>query len=382
MARPRTGTIHYRDGKLFARIDYTDSAGKRRSKEKRVRTKTEGRAVIASFIRELEDHGSESLNAIGTTFNDLADHLEKHYLIPPEYVNGRKVAGKRSYKDDLGILKILRKSFGRMELRGITWGKIERFRSLRLKTPTRRGEQRSVARVDRELSLLRHALNIAIGERWLNVNPFKGPKPLINPADEVKRKRVLELEEEIKLLAACDEPRAHLRPIIICAIDTGMRRGEIFKLKWSDLDWDGEKFNIAEKRKATVREFNTKTLREREAALSKRLKAALQKLWDQSDKNPDSLVFGITNNVSKSFNSVCQLAGIEDLRFHDLRRTFGTRLAKKGVPIHEIARRLGHTDIETTFTYLGLTKDSLETAANAIDEWNEEIAKMMAKARP
>lgn len=116
-------------------------------------------------------------------FNDLADHLEKHYLIPPEYVNGRKVAGKRSYKDDLGILKILRGSFGRMELRGITWGKIERFRSLRLKTPTIRGVQRSVARVDRELSLLRHALNIAIGERWLYVNPFKGPKPLINPAD-------------------------------------------------------------------------------------------------------------------------------------------------------------------------------------------------------
>lgn len=142
-----------------------------------------------------------------------------------------------------------------------------------------------------------------------------------------------------------------------------------------------KKFNIAEKRKATIREFNTKTLREREAALSKRLREELQKLWDQSDKNPDSLVFGITNNVSKSFNSVCKLAGIEDLRFHDFRRTFGTRLAKKGVPIHEIARRLGHTDFETTFTYLGLTKDSLDTAANAIDEWNEVIAKLIENGK-
>src|SRR5262245_38405779 len=126
-------------------------------------------------------------------------------------------------------------------------------------------------------------------------------------------------------------------------------------------------------------EFNTKTLSEREAALSKRLKEELQKLWDESDKKTDSLVFGITNNVSRSFNSVRQSAEIKDLRFHDLRRTFGTWLAKKRVPIHEIARRLGHTDIETTFIYLGMTKDSLETAANAIDEWNEEIAKMMAK---
>ena len=94
-------------------------------------------------------------------------------------MNGRKVAGKRSYKDDLGILKILRDYFGRMELRKITWGKIERFKASRLKTPTRRGEQRSIARVDRELSLLRHSFKIAIGEGWLHNNPFVGPKPLI-----------------------------------------------------------------------------------------------------------------------------------------------------------------------------------------------------------
>jgi hypothetical protein len=56
-------------------------------------------------------------------------------------------------------------------------------------------------------------------------------------------------------------------------------------------------------------------------------------------------------------------------------------LAKKNVPVHEIARRLGHTDIETTFTYLGLTKDSLETVANAIDEWNEEIMRMAGKGK-
>jgi hypothetical protein len=48
----------------------------------------EKKRCITFFIRELEDHSSESLNAIGKTFNDLADHLEKHYLIPPEYVNG------------------------------------------------------------------------------------------------------------------------------------------------------------------------------------------------------------------------------------------------------------------------------------------------------
>jgi integrase len=323
------------------------------------------------MYQEIDDYGHESLKAEGLTFNELADHLEENYLIPPEYVNGRKVAGKRSYKDDLGILKVLRDYFGRIPVREITWGKIEKFRVLRFKMPTRRSEQRSVARVNRELSLLRHALKIAIGEGWLHKNPFVGPKPLIHTADEVKRKRVLERDEEMRLLEACRGPRDHLFPIIICAIDTGMRRGEIFKLKWSDLDWAGESLNIPESRAVNVQEFNTKTLRARPVPITKRLKVELQTLWEKSDKDTDDLVFGITNNISKSFATACHTAEIGDLRFHDLRRTFGTRLAKSGVPIHEISRLLGHTNLETTFRYLGLTEDSVENAAAVLDRWNE-----------
>ncbi|MCI0665404.1 MAG: site-specific integrase, partial [Acidobacteria bacterium] len=176
----------------------------------------------------------------------------------------------------------------------------------------------------------------------------------------------------MRLLEACQGPRGHLKPIIICAIDTGMRRGEIFKLKWSDLDWAGESLNIPESRAVNVQEFNTKTLRARPVPITKRLKVELQTLWGKSDKSTDDLVFGITNNISKSFATACRTAEIEDLRFHDLRRTFGTRLAKSGVPIHEISRLLGHTNLETTFRYLGLTEDSVENAAAALDKWNEE----------
>jgi integrase len=381
MAKRRQGHVHERDGKLYARITYAvgvyvDKKGKvrtkQKSRERRVESIADGWDEIDKMYRELDDHGPESLDSSRKTFNELAALLRKEYLIPPEYINGRKVRGKRSYKDDLGILKVLCEYFGRLPLRDITWGKIERFRVSRLKTPTRLETQRSVARINRELSLLRHALNIAIGERWLRENPFRGPRPLISSADEVKRKRVLEADEEAQLLAVCDGPRAHLKPLIICALDTGMRRGEIFKLKWRDLDLCEEAMNIPDTRAATVQEFNTKTLRERTVPLSKRLVAELKALWEQSDKNWDGLVFGITNNVSNSFATACRLAEIDDLRLHDLRRTFGTRLAKKRVPIHEISRLLGHTDIKTTFIYLGLTESSVGEAAQAIDEWNAE----------
>jgi hypothetical protein len=172
MAKREEGSFKERDGKLYAVVTWVDSGGKRHWKERRVRNKTEGNAVIKKMYQELEEHGGESLQADSKTFHNLAAHLEENYLIPPEYVKGRKVAGKRSYKDDLGILKILCEYFGRTPLREITWGKIEKFRVARIKTPTHRGEQRSIARVNRELSLLRHALKIAIGEGWLHKNPF------------------------------------------------------------------------------------------------------------------------------------------------------------------------------------------------------------------
>ena len=77
--------------------------------------------------------------------------------------------------------------------------------------------------------MLRRMLNVAQREGWILRNPFAAGDSLISLADENKRERILTREEEMKLLAACDTPqRAHLKGIIICAIDTGMRQGEYF----------------------------------------------------------------------------------------------------------------------------------------------------------
>src|SRR5439155_8639989 len=86
--------------------------------------------------------------------------------------------------------------------------------------------------------------------------PCVAVTPLISIADERKRERILTRDEELRLLAACENRyQKHLRPILICALDTGMRRGEIFGLKWSDVDF--------EERILTIRPFNTKTMKDR-----------------------------------------------------------------------------------------------------------------------
>jgi len=115
--------------------------------------------------------------------------------------------------------------------------------------------------------------------------------------------------------------RKHLRAILICALDTGMRRGEILSLKWSDVDF--------EERVLTIRAFNTKTMKERQVSLTTRLTLELEKLWDASPKGRDQIVFGFTNNVKNSFRSVRTEAGLPEIRFHDLRHTAATRPGRR-----------------------------------------------------
>ena len=141
-----------------------------------------------------------------------------------------------------------------------------------------------------------------------------------------------------------------------------MRRGEMFKLKWSDIDF--------ENRFITIRAFNTKTMRERQVAITERLSLELELLWQNSSQGTDDLVFGVTTSVKTAFNKVKAIAGVPDLRFHDLRHTHATRLVSKHLPLSEVGRMLGHTQANTTFRYVNPNVETARRAAAALDEFN------------
>jgi integrase len=166
-------------------------------------------------------------------------------------------------------LKVLRDYFGSCRLRSITHGDVRQFRAARLEQETRTKTQRTIASVNRELSMLRRMMNVAQREGWILRNPFVTDDSLISLADENKRERILTREEEIKLLAECETPqRAHLKAILICALDTGMRQGEIFSLRWRDVDLENRLINI--------QAFHTKTMKARQVATTTRLAIELE----------------------------------------------------------------------------------------------------------
>jgi len=349
------------DGKdIYGRITYTDEFGKRKSKRRKALSRTHARQLIKDMLREIEDRGEASLDSSRLSFAQLAKHYKERYATPARFIESRKVAGLRSHAEVKRIVEILKTHFGSKRLRSITHGDILHFKTHRLDTKVKfkiaPSRQRAVATVNRELTVLRRMFSIALREGWILRHPFSGSDTLISSSDETKRIRVLSAADEELLLDACDENRSKLRPIIICALDTGMRRGEILSLRWSDVDLKNKRINILA--------MNTKTLRPRSVAITSRLLVELMKL---PRRDPATRVFGVTDTVKRSWATAKRIAGISDLRFHDLRHTCATRLVQGGLPIAEISRILGHSNITTTFRYANADDSTLERAADILE---------------
>lgn len=357
MGRIRKGSIIKRNGKLYACVQFVNEAGCKRGIWRKAESRKQAREIIKQVLHELDENGAASVDAQNMLFADLAVYFEQNYMKPAEYsAEGHKVAGYRSLSSFKAFLKPLRETFDHRKLRSITYGEIRAYKAMRLRTLTQYKRQRSLSCVNRELALLRRMLRIAMRESWLLKNPFSAGDSLISLADEKKRERILTLEEEARLLAACNNHsrRTPLRALLICALDTGMRKGEMLKLRWQDLDFNARTINI--------QAMNTKTMRGRQVSMTVRLYEELERVWKLSKPQVEALVFGIKDNVRKSFTAACKDAEIEGFTLHCARHTAATRLVQGQMPLQMVGRILGHTQPQTTYRYLSA---NAETAAQA-----------------
>lgn len=368
--RQRSGYVYHdeKEGCWIARTQVTDESGKRRNVKRRAKTKTEAEQKLKGLLRQIDDEGSKVVDYNLLTFNDLADHYEKHYLNPAEYVDGQKVSGLRAVERPKRVLINFREFFGKMKLREVTYGHLLNYRETRFKSHTQYKRQRTMASWNREAAVLQRIFNIACQQGWLLKNPFKCGDPLIIVSAERRRETILTVTEEAKLLAACDShpQRAHLRALLVFLIDTGCRKSEALKLRWKSVDFTS--------RLITIEGMTTKTLKTRQVMMTERVYRDLVSIWYESPRGTDGIVFRITNSVRKSFASACKEAGIkhggiDGLTLHCLRHTAATRLVQGGMSLQLAGRILGHSQVNTTYRYLSANNETLTKAAAILEAY-------------
>jgi integrase len=366
MGRLNKGVVKQGDGgRWYGRVRWTDEATKKPREKKfpAQRTKREADKLVTNFKSDLEEYGSRFVDAEKITFAHVANVYQEEKLIPAKFRNDKKIKGLKSYADQRVNLKTLTDYFGNRTLRSIKHFDLESFKQTRLETKTRYGKHREYSSVHRELALLKVVFNFARTQGWITreQSPFERGAPLISKGDENTRDRTLSRDEEKRLLAACHGRRAHLLPLVIAALDTGSRRGELFKLKWKDVDLDSRTF--------TVLATNSKTARARTIPMTTRVQNELTRLWETSPKNLNDSVFGYDNpysTVKTAFRSALKEAEITDFRWHDLRHTAITRMVETKSPSAIIMKISGHTQHNTFARYVNPNTEAILNVADAL----------------
>jgi integrase len=147
----------------------------------------------------------------------------------------------------------------------------------------------------------------------------------------------------------------HLKPLVLMALHTGMRRGELFNVRRSDLNLD--------RRIVTIHAKGAKSDKTRHIPINDLLNDVLVAWLGQTDADKDDLVFpspvggGRLDNIAKSWNNLIKDAGIDRFRFHDLRHTFASWLVMRGASLYTVKELLGHSTIEMTQRYAHLSPE-------------------------
>lgn len=264
--------------------------------------------------------------------------------VHPAQLNGSTVGElMRRYRDEVIPRKasrkpegelmagLLKQRFTTLPLSRLSPQPFARYRDQRLETVR-------PATIHRELGLLHHMFEIARRE-WaipLKTNPLS---EVAKPRLDNRRERRLRGDEWPRLMGAAEQSRNPLiAPLIRLAVETGMRRSELLRLDWSDIDLD--------KRLLYVR--TSKTGEPRIIPLSSKARETFLGLGP----NAEGSIFPLTPNaVRLAWERTRRRAGIKDLRFHDLRHEAISRFFEQGLSVPEVALISGHKDPRMLLRY-------------------------------
>jgi integrase len=212
--------------------------------------------------------------------------------------------------------------------------------------------------VNRDIEVIRHLLFWAVDEGFIPANPIARIRMV---RERGQRRPVMSVAEDIKLLAECSE---HLRPLVIAALDTGMRRGELLNQLWEHVDFDRNLISVTHSKTAEGEH--------RPVPLTSRVHAMLIER-----RQPSGLIFTYDGKPIRrpksGWEGALRRAGLPHYRFHDLRHTFNSRLVEAGV-ISDVRKELmGHSrggDVHSLYTHIDIPV--LREAIRRLDQWYAE----------
>lgn len=322
-------------------------------------TKSQAESELRRLIREVKPTPQERLHVreVGDAYiAHLRDNLERKPTTIQDY-------GIILGKAEQGLPK---KSVG-----AIKTADVESY------VAAMKSKGRSTKTIANHLNFLHGLFAFAMRRGWAHSNPvaaIERPRALEADPDI----RFLDREEIEDLLAAVPDDRLGMveRPLYLTATMGGLRQGELIALRWCDVDWKAKVIRV--RRNYTRGRFGTPKSRRssRAVPMPDRIARALNVLHKGSSYTADAdLVFCHpdtgnpydSSKMRKRFKEALKEAGIRPIRFHDLRHTFGTRMAAAGAPLRFIQEWMGHRDYKTTLLYADFAPDPSQGA-----RWAEE----------
>ena len=318
-------TIRKRSGKYHAQIRKTGYQTLTKTFSSLTTAKRWASATEADMERNLHVVIPDT-----TLLRELLDRYEED--VSPQH---------KSHQVEKYRLKTLKRYLGDQRISTLSPAVLCKYRDIRLKVV-------SPASLKRELVILSSVLNTAIKEWGINLQ--NNPVSMVSlPKIGSGRERRVEQGEEEKLLSVSDE----LKRIIIIALETGMRRGEILNIKKSHIDFVRQTLLIP----------LTKTDTPRTIPLSSRaIEAIREQLRGSENVIPieETTLFSYTaRGLSGAFFRLCRKHGLENLHFHDLRHEATSRFFEKGLNPVEVATITGHKDTRMLMRYTHLRAEDL-----------------------
>ena len=312
-----------KSGKTSWYIDYYDNSGKR--KRKSFRTKRQAEDALAHYKQiRFEENVMGVKRQPKVYFEEMAEEFLKY---------SKARYGKASHQTNESAIKSVMPFLGGKYIDEITLKDFESYKTFRLQTV-------KPATLNRNITTLKRMFNIA--EEWGLMEKSISPR-IKKVKENANRIRFLSRREIRKLLKNCKLP--YLKMIVLIALNTGMRRGEILSLTWEQVDLEHGFIHLEV----------TKSGKRRDIPINNLLSNELKK-WQRGLQIKHAPLFRV-KNIKNSFKTALKKTRIKNFRFHDLRHTFASHLVMQGVDLATISRLLGHSTIDMTMRYAHLSPD-------------------------